>query len=176
MLTQLGQDERLLRFVLELLQRRQAHGRGDDVGGGAEEFGRQIGDVDVVVRHHDHQPLDHVTQLAHVAAPRRILQRLQRGLREFLRMLVVLNGEERGEVLGQRWNVLATLAQRRRADWNDVEAVKQIFSKTTVADLLGQILVRGCDDPHVHFDHRRCADRLHFALLQHAKHLGLRAQ
>src|SRR5437764_14256542 len=45
-LAQLGQDERLLRLVLELLQRGEAHGRGDDLGGGAEELGRQVGDVD----------------------------------------------------------------------------------------------------------------------------------
>src|SRR5437764_7126264 len=35
-LAQLGQDEALLRLVLELLQLGQAHGRGDDLARGAE--------------------------------------------------------------------------------------------------------------------------------------------
>src|SRR3954452_17700027 len=40
-LAELGKDEGLLGFVLEILERGEAHGRGDDVGGGAEEFGRE---------------------------------------------------------------------------------------------------------------------------------------
>src|SRR6185369_14588559 len=41
MLAQLGEDERLLCLVLELLQRVQAHRAGDDVGRSAEELRRE---------------------------------------------------------------------------------------------------------------------------------------
>src|SRR5437762_12315542 len=45
-LAQFGEDERFLRFVLEVLQLRQMHRAADDLRRSAEELGRQIGDVD----------------------------------------------------------------------------------------------------------------------------------
>src|SRR5947207_5265515 len=52
-LAQFREDERFLRFVLEVLQLGKMHRAADDLRSGAEEFGRQIGNVDRVCRHHD---------------------------------------------------------------------------------------------------------------------------
>src|SRR5688500_6552302 len=66
---QFRENERLLRFVLELLERVEAHAAGDDVGRRTEELSRQIGDVDRIRGHHDDQPLDEIADLADVPAP-----------------------------------------------------------------------------------------------------------
>src|SRR5262249_60908197 len=89
-----------------------------------------------------------VAQLAHAAAPRGVLQRLERGWRELLRVAVVLLREERCEMLRQQRDVLAPLAQRRRADGNDVEAIVEVFAEPAGLDLLGEVLVRGGGQAH----------------------------
>src|SRR2546430_5770929 len=117
-LAQFREDERFLCFVLEVLQLGKMHRAADDLRGGAEEFGRQIGNVDRVCRHHDHQPLDHVAQLADVAAPLRVLQCAQRGGRELLLVLVVILRKERREMLRKNLDVMAPLVNLRSFVWS----------------------------------------------------------
>ena len=67
---------------------------------------------DGVAADHDHQPLDHVAQLAHVARPAVLLQP-RRGLgRQPLRPPAVLGGQQRHEMLGEHRDVLLPIAQR----------------------------------------------------------------
>ena len=56
------------------------------------------------------------------------------------------------EVLDQRRDVLAALAERRQVDADDVEAVKEVFPEAARFLLLLQRLVRGRDHAHVGVD------------------------
>ena len=73
-------------------------------------------------------------------------------------------------------DVLRPLPQGRHRDGDHVEAEVQVLAEVALLDLDLQLLVRGGDDAHVHVDRLLGADALHLALLQHAQHLGLRAQ
>ena len=86
------------------------------------------------------------------------------------------SAEELREVLRQDGDVVAPLAQRRRADGDDVQAVVEVLAEAAGLDLLLEILVRRGDDADVDLDDGRRSDRLDFAFLQHAQHLRLRAQ
>ena len=91
-------------------------------------------------------------------------------------MIVVLFGEETREVLRKRGDVFLTLAQRRRADGNDIQSIVEIFAKTSGADFFGEVLVRRGDHAHIDLDHCRSADRLDLPFLQDAQNFRLRAQ
>ena len=82
------------------------------------------------------------------------------------------------EMLATKWrastgDVVAPLAQRRDDERDDVEAEEQVLAEASGADLLGQVLVGGGDDAHVHRHALRPAHRLDALLLEHAQHLGL---
>ena len=81
--------------------------------------------------HHDHQPLDHVAQLAHVARPRVALQhRRARPARSVFEPPAVLARELRHEVLGEQRDVLLPLAQRRHEDRDHVQPEVEILAET----------------------------------------------
>ena len=134
----------------------------------------QVVDVDDLGRRHDDQPLDGVLQLADVALPARALQVLERRRREALRPPVVVAAEQVGEVLDQRRDVLAAIAQRRHADRDHAEAEVEILAERALLDLLLEVLVGRGDDADVDLDRPRRSEALDFALLQHAQDLGLR--
>ena len=72
---------------------------GASVAGPFEEG--QVRQRDHLARHHDHQPLDHVAQLAHVAGPAVAAQAGRRAAVEVLRAAPVLARELADEVLGR---------------------------------------------------------------------------
>jgi len=80
------------------------------------------------------------------------------------------------EVFGEQRNVVAARAQRRHLDRDDVQPVVEIAAKTAVRDFRFEALVRRGDHAHVDADGLLAADFLERLLLQHAQHLGLRAQ
>ena len=55
----------------------------------------------------------------------------------------------REEVLGQRGNVLAAVAQGRQHDLDDVEAIEEILAKAPLADQRREVAVGGRDHAHV---------------------------
>ena len=71
---------------------------------------------------------------------------------------------------------LGALAQRRHGDAHDVEAEAQVGAEPPGVDLVSQAPVGRRDDPHVDPPRKVLADAPHFALLQHAQQLGLRAR
>ena len=77
------------------------------------------------------------------------------------------------EVIGQRRDVLAPLAQRRQQDRHDVQAVEQVFAELPVVGELLQAALRSGDDPHVDRDRLRPADAFDRPVLQHAQQLHL---
>ena len=70
-------------------------------------------------------------------------------------------------------DVLATLAQGRQDDRDDVEAVVQVLAELGLRDELLEVALRSGDHPDVDRNRPRAADALHGAVLQHAQQLHL---
>src|SRR5438132_3357790 len=97
----------------------------------------------------DARALDDVLQLADVAVPARAVQQAfgsgRQALQRFVRARRAVANEGRGEVR----NVLASIAQRRQQDLDDVEAIEEIAAETAGGNLRAQIAIGGRDDADV---------------------------
>ena len=127
--------------------------------------------------HRDDQALDHVLELAHIARPRVLGQRLHR-----LGRHAVMRERLRARTACRNWlheqrNVFAALAQRRHDDVDDVEAVEQILAERALRDHVAQVAVRRGD--HAHVDDPAAAvgaDLLQLAGLEEPQQEALHAQ
>src|SRR6185503_5935405 len=99
--------------------------------------------------HRHDQAFDHVLELANIAWPRVLGQRLHRLGRHAIDARAARRGELREELLHEHGNVFATITQRRNDDVNDVEAIEQILAERALLDHLAQVTVRRGDDTHV---------------------------
>ena len=113
--------------------------------------------VDHLARHHDHQPLDDVPQLPHVARPRVVRQdaaahhrRASSSRRPYSR------ANSRMKCSRQQRDVLLAIAQRRHEDRDDVEPEVQVLPEPAGLDLAGQVLVGGGEHARVHPDAGAC--------------------
>ena len=79
----------------------------------------------------------------------------------------------RDEVLRKGKDFFSALPQRRNLDADNIEAIIQIFAKTTVVDRLLEIAVSSRDHPHIHFDGFPGTQSLKFPVLQHLQQFGL---
>ncbi len=93
--------------------------------------------------------MQRVFQLADVARPGILHQRGKAFFTEPQLRPAQTAGIERQEVVSQHGNVLAPLAQRRQGDGGHVKAVEEIFTKAAFTDRMGQVDVRGGNDPHI---------------------------
>src|SRR5262249_14401834 len=88
-----------------------------------------------------------------------------------------LSPEEPGvplhEVFGQRQDLLLTLAQRRKRDLDDVQAIVEILAEPARRDRLLQILVRRGEDPHVDLHDGAAAHARELPILEDVKELAL---
>jgi hypothetical protein len=73
----------------------------------------------------------------------------------------------------QRGDVLLSLAERRQADREDVEAVPEVLAEAPRRDVAGEVPVGRGDDPDVHLQRPVPAHPLEGPVLQHAQELGL---
>ncbi len=87
-----------------------------------------------------------------------------------------LGGEARAKAPREIGNILAARAQRRNADREHVEPVKQILAKLPALHLLDQILIGGRDQPDIDAHRPLRADRVDLALLQRAQQLDLQIE
>ena len=77
----------------------------------------------------------------------------------------------------ERADVLATIPERWHFEVHDHDPVHQVFAELPLRDEVGQIPVRGGDDPDIHLPGCEIgADRLHFAAFQKAQEHRLHAQ
>src|SRR5207249_3142235 len=100
------------------------------------------------LRHQD-AALGRVIQLADVARPRMIEQRLQRPRLEAGDVLPVPLRVLPEEVVGERGDVLAPLAKRRQLNLDRVQPEEQVLAEAARRDLFGEVRVRRRDDPHI---------------------------
>ena len=78
------------------------------------------------------------------------------------------------EVTGQRWNILAALAQRRHLLGNYVEAVIQITAESALSGGFLQVAVGGGNQAHIELDGTGSANARELVLLQDPQQLGLK--
>ena len=79
-------------------------------------------------------------------------------------------------MLRERRDVLHAGAQGRQHDRDDVDPVEEVLAEDSLCDELGQVLVGGGDDPHVHARFVVPADLADDLLLDRAQELDLHRQ
>src|SRR5690606_30842105 len=77
------------------------------------------------------------------------------------------------EIVDQIRQVFETLAKRRHADREHVQAEEEVLAELAGRDPSLEIAVRCGKDPHVRAPALRAADTLEYPLLQHAQQLHL---
>jgi hypothetical protein len=82
--------------------------------------------------------------------------------------------ELREEAKGEGGDVLASLAQRRQVDLDDLQPVVEVLAETPFAHLALEVAVGRGDDAHVDGERLGAAHPLEGALLQDPQHLRLR--
>jgi hypothetical protein len=142
--------------------------RGDLGGQRLELDARAIG--------HRDRTFDRVLELADVARPRILHQRRQGLGGEPLRAIAPRCCVPLEQKRRERGDVLATIAQRRKIEVQDVEAVEEIFAELAGGDARAQVDVGGGDDPDVERTLVGRADPPDLALLEDAVELDLHRQ
>src|SRR5271156_5746247 len=77
------------------------------------------------------------------------------------------------EMLRQRQDVFAALAQRRNLEWDYAQAEIRVSAEFAGRHFAAQLAIGRRHDAHVHLARLRRADAQHFAILEHAQQLGL---
>jgi hypothetical protein len=106
----------------------------------------------------DQHALDQIAQLAHVAGPVVLAQRVERVGIISTWGRPYCCAELLQEFLDQQRNVFLAVAQRRHEERDHVEAVEEVFAEVAAGDLLFEVLVGGGDDAHVDVDGMDRAD------------------
>ena len=79
-------------------------------------------------------------------------------------------------MMHQQWNVFTPFAKRRNLDWENIQAVKEVFAELIVANHALQIAVRCGDQPNVYTNRFRTSQAFKFAFLQSAQQLWLQLE
>ena len=124
---------------------------------------------------HD-RAVDDVLQLTHVARPVVAGEHLERARRHAAHVAPAVARRLADEVLHEMRNVLPPLAQRRQAQRDDVQSVKQVFPERALAHRGPQVGIGGREHADVHGDRPLAAHPLDLPLLEHAQELGLQLE
>src|SRR5262249_9313336 len=111
--------------------------------------------------------------LADVARPVPVLQHLERVRRDLRNWTPHPLRQPVGEVPGEYRDVVLSLAQRRNADREDVQAIEEIAPERSLLDHGPQLPAGGGDDPDIGVPRPRAAEPFELALLQHPQQLRL---
>src|SRR5262245_62799186 len=143
---------------------------------GAGQLRREVVGQQHGVRGQSGRPLDGVLELAHVAGPVVRDEEGHRLWRDRAGHLVVGGVVRLKEVVGEEWNIVAALPQRRQDDGHDAQAVEEVLPEFSFGDERRQVLVGGGDEPDVDLDALRPANPPDLALLEHPQELRLHAR
>jgi hypothetical protein len=124
----------------------------------------------------DHGALQKILELANVARPLPRDQSIHRFRRDGFDGLAHAAGVARDKMAHQDGNVGGAVAQRRRKDRKNLEAVKEVAAEFLFRDHFGQIAIGGGDEAHVDGDGPRAAQALDLALLQSAQQFRLQVE
>src|SRR4051794_24785468 len=99
-----------------------------------------------IARPHYQYPLDRVLQLAHISGPRigfKDAERLR--IEGYPRRGMLLD-----EVLHEEGDVLPSLAESRKDDRDNRQAVVEVLPKPPAGNCFVDVDIGGGDDPHIH--------------------------
>src|ERR1700722_17447286 len=91
-----------------------------------------------LLRSEDHIPRDTILQLANIARPIALLEKLQRFSRHRRSIVFEPAIELNAKIVNQVRNIVAAIAQGRKGDGDHIDAVKKVRAKTASFDLLPQ--------------------------------------
>src|SRR4051794_19983949 len=74
---------------------------------------------------------------------------------------------------GQGWYVFDSLAEPRKEDRKNIDAIPQILTKGAAGDHSREIAMRGSDDPYIDMNGMLAADALNESILQDAQQANL---
>ncbi|MEZ4388816.1 MAG: hypothetical protein R3D98_14830 [Candidatus Krumholzibacteriia bacterium] len=121
----------------------------------------------------DEGPPRHHRHLAHVARPRVAIEQLEAGVVEVLVGRHLAARRRAQEMVEQRPDVLAPIAQRGQRDGQDRQAVVEVFAEPALPHGHLEVAVGGRDDAQVDVALHRVAQAVEGALGQQAQQLGL---
>ena len=126
----------------------------------------------------DHRPLDHVLELADVAGPRVMLQRVHHRLRHLGDLPPELALVAVDEEPHQPRDVFEAFLQRRQLDRIHAQAVVQVGAERALGDRGLEVAMRRRNHADIDRLRARRPDALELAFLQHAQelHLDVRRQ
>src|ERR1700730_2155057 len=143
-------------------------------GRGAPQF--CAWDIQLVPSRENHATFDKVFQLANVAWPLSVHQRLHGLLWHKLNPLLHLARVAQNKMMHQHRNVFTPFAKRRNLNWENIQAVKEVFAELTVANHALQIAVRCGNQTNVYTNRFRTSQAFKFAFLQSAQQLWLQLE
>ena len=114
---------------------------------------------------HQDRALDRVLELANVAGPAVLLQTAHGVGRERGDTVAELAGEALQEVIRQRHDILAPVAERRDDDVHDVQSIEEILAELPLLDRRLEIDVGGGDDPDIDLHRPAAAQPLELLVL-----------
>ena len=121
----------------------------------------------------DHGELDRALKFANVTRPVVSIQNRFRFWRDRVDVLAQFGIADFDEMIQQRGDVFATLAESRQADRETVEAIEQVLSEFVLGHHRDEVLIGSGDDADVGLDRRVAADALELLLLEQSQCLGL---
>src|SRR2546422_4325944 len=148
----------LVAIAVSIAARRSMPGRG------AEAF-RQTVESDDHAGRQDHQPLNHIFQLANVARPVVMVERLDHPWPQLLRRGSISRVLFEKVINGQRHSV-PTRSKRRDFDRDDIQAVIEIRAEFPLFHKGLDVSIRSRNDPDIDLTRRVLPDSSNFALLQ----------
>ena len=105
--------------------------------------------VELRARRHHQAALNYVLQLAHVAGPVVRHQFFHGRIGDRFHPAAGIGRQFLQEMVGQKRNVLLALAERRNVERHHVEPVIKVLAKGALFQRGAQVLIGGCDHPHV---------------------------
>ena len=146
------------------------------LGRAAAKVWRQLIHSDHRTAAEEDRPFDNVPQLADVAWPRVHLEQLHRLLGKTSDLSPPIGRKLPQERLGEQWDILPTLPQRRQMDGDGVDPEVKILAKPPLANLFLERAHRGRDDPHIDVDGSIGPEAFYLSLLENPQKLDLEGQ
>ena len=128
-------------------------------------FGQIVGADHIAWREYD-RALEYVLQLANIARPDVSSHRLDRLVRQPFERNSVVDCHACQKMLGQDLDVLGSLGEWHRFEWDDIDAIIQVFSEATFRDCSLKIAIGRGDEADVDRYLLVTADRRDRSLLQ----------
>jgi hypothetical protein len=163
--------------ALGIGQRLDAHRHGDSgYSNGRDLIPRQVlgrmATQDGASRHDD-AALDDILQFSDITRPVMVFQSRHHVIGDSVDHLALPFGERLNKVLCQQGDILSPFTQRWKHHRKHVQPVIEIGAELPLLNHASQVLVRGCNHPHVDLKCMSTAQTLELLLLESAQKLRL---